>query len=278
MVFKNYLTTPSGRYCEIEELPNKVYFILVKYLQAQDYKKFFSVLNESIKKDINDFDDFDIVDKVYIYIAQCMYSIRGTLEVNNKQLGSQEVQLGLILNNIESSYPLNKTVDYKLSDNFVLNFGYPKNFVFDGEMPLIDYYSGLIGFNGKVLNDEEKKQLKQKLGTKHETFIESHLRQNFEVDFDLLHGVPMNSLKMNLFGESMIVNVISFYRMPLDSYYQLMYAVIKHLRMSYSDFMNISQVEATILLKHVAEENKALSEGAKKGDITTIGRAMNDEF
>jgi len=61
--------------------------------------------------------------------------------------------------------------------------------------------------------------LKQKLGTKHETFIESHLRQNFEVDFDLLHGVPMNSLKMNLFGESMIVNVISFYRMPLDSYY-----------------------------------------------------------
>lgn len=278
MVFKNYLTTPSGRYCEIEELPNKVYFILVKYLQAQDYKKFFSILDEVIKKDIPDFDDFDVVDKVYVYIAQCMYSVRGTLEVNNNQLGSQEVNMSLILNNIETSYPLNKTVDYKLSDNFVLNFGYPKNFIFEGEIPIIDYYSGLIGFNGKVLSNEEKKQLKEKLGTKHKTFIDSYLREKFHVEFDLLYGVPMNSLKMNLFGESMMANVISFYKMQLDAFYQLMYAVIKHLRMSYSDFMKISQVEATILLKHVADENKAMSESAKKGDITTIGRAMSDEF
>jgi hypothetical protein len=86
-----------------------------------------------------------------------MYSIRGTLEVNNAQLGSQEVNMSLILNNIETSYPLNKTVDYKLSDNFILNFGYPKNFIFEGDMPIIDYYSGLIGFNGKVLSNEEKK-------------------------------------------------------------------------------------------------------------------------
>lgn len=278
MVFKNYLTTPSGRYCEIEELSNKVYFILVKYLQAQDYKKFFSILNEVIKKDIPDFDDFDIVDKVYVYIAQCMYSVRGTLEVNNTQLGPQEVQMGLILNNIETSYPINKIVDYKISDNFVLNFSYPKNFMFEGEMPIIDYYSGLIGFNGKVLSKEEKEQLKEKLGTKHKTFIDTHLRNNFYVDFDLLHGVPMNSLKMNLFGESMLANVIAFYRMPLDSFYHLMYAVIKHLRMSYSDFMKISQVEATILLKHVSDENKAMNESVKKGDITTIGRVMSDEF
>ena len=88
----------------------------------------------------------------------------------------------------------------------------------------------------------------------------------------------MNSMKMNLFGESLIINVISFYKIPLDSFYQLMYAVIKHLRMSYSDFMKISQIEATILLKHVAEENKAINESAKKGDIATIGRAMSDEF
>lgn len=278
MVFKNYLTTPSGRYCEIEELPNKVYFILVKYLQAQDYKKFFSILNETIKKDIPNFDDFDIVDKVYVYVAQCMYSIRGSIDVNNNQIGSQEVQLGLILNNIETSYPLNKTVDYKLSDNFILNFGNPKNFIFDGDIPIIDYYSGLIGFNGNFLTEDEKEQLKTKLGTKHKTFIESHLRENFRIEFDMLYGVPMNSLKMNLFGESMVANVIAFYRMPLESFYQLMYAVIKHLRMSYSDFMNISQIESTILLKHVAEENKAMSEGAQRGDITTIGRAMSDEF
>ena len=120
--------------------------------------------------------------------------------------------------------------------------------------------------------------MKDKLGTKHKTFIESHLREKFKIEFDLFHGVPMNSMKMNLFGESMIANVIAFYRMPLESFYQLMYAVIKHLRMSYSDFMKISQIEATILLKHVAEENKAMTDGAKNGDMTTIGRVMSDDF
>jgi hypothetical protein len=35
-----------------------------------------------------DFDDFDIIEKCYIWIAMCMYSIRSTIEVTNKQLGS----------------------------------------------------------------------------------------------------------------------------------------------------------------------------------------------
>lgn len=278
MVFKNYLTTPSGKFCEIEDISNQEYFILVKYLQAEDYKNFFSVLNQIVIKNIPDFNNFDIVEKAYIYIAMCMYSIRATLDVNNSQIGSQEVSLGLILNNIESSYPIKRTADYKLSDNFILNFGFPKDFVFDGELPIIDYYSGLIGFNGNVLSDQEKEQLKNKLGTKNKTFIESYLREKFNIEFDLLYGVPMNQLKMNLLGESIIANVIAFYRMPLESFYHSMYAVIRHLRMSYSDFMKITQVETTILLKHVAEENKKMTDGAKKGDMTMIGRAMNDEF
>jgi hypothetical protein len=31
-------------------------------------------------------------------------------------------------------------------------------------------------------------------------------------------------------------------------------------------------------LKHVAEENKSMTDGAKNGDIATIGRVMSDEF
>lgn len=109
-------------------------------------------------------------------------------------------------------------------------------------------------------------------------FIESTLRDSYDVNFDLFDGVMMNSYKMNLLSEQMIGNVISFYRMDLEYYYHMMYAIIKHLRMSYSDFMKITNIETTILLKHVAEENKSMSENAKKGDIGTIGRAMSDEF
>jgi hypothetical protein len=53
-----------------------------------------------------------------------------------------------------------------------------------------------------------------------------------------------------------------------------MYAVIRHLRMSYSDFMKISQVESTILLKHVAHENTVQEENVENCDTQTIGRVV----
>jgi hypothetical protein len=78
-----------------------------------------------------------------------MYSIRSTIEVLSPNLGPQEIPIVLILNNIESQYIANKTLDYQLSDNFVLTFAYPKSFSFDSGLPIIDYYSGLIKINGE---------------------------------------------------------------------------------------------------------------------------------
>jgi hypothetical protein len=46
-------------------------------------------LNEVVKRSIPDFEDFDIVDKAYVYIAMCMYSIRPVISVNNSAIGSQ---------------------------------------------------------------------------------------------------------------------------------------------------------------------------------------------
>ena len=59
-------------------------------------------------------------------------------------------------------------------------------------------------------------------------------------DCDVFSGVQMNSLNMNIASESLIANVIGFYKMNLESFYQIMYAVIRHIRMSYSDFMKIT--------------------------------------
>jgi hypothetical protein len=87
MVYKNYLTTPSGRYCEISELVNADYLILIKYLQAEHFSAFFKCLTEIVKRDLPDFDDYDIVEKCYIYFAYCMYSIRATITVHNMHLG-----------------------------------------------------------------------------------------------------------------------------------------------------------------------------------------------
>ena len=276
MIYKNYLTTPSGRYCQLQDICNEEYMILVKYIQAEDYENFYKCLIEITKRDIPDFDDFDLVEKCYIWISMCMYSIRSIIEVTNKHLGSQEVKISDILNNIESQYKPNVTVEYKLNDNFTLGFGYPKSFSFQNNSPIIDFYSGLETLNNQQLSSEQKESLKNALPTKYMASIESFLRDKFRCEIDLLHGVPMNSLTINVMGEGILANIISFYRMSLDVFYQIMYAVIRHLRMSYSDFMKISQVESTILLKHVANENATQEENVENGNIQTIGRMIQN--
>lgn len=277
MTYKNYLTTPSGRFCEVSDVTNGDYVVLIKYLQGQNYAKFFEAFNEVIRRDLPDFDSYDVVEKCYIYLAYCMYSIRSNITVNNKHLGDQEVDLSIVLNNIESSYNNGRVESYEICDNFVLKFGYPKNFYFTNDAPVVDYYSGLIGFNDTVMDEEQKVLLKDKLGTKTMSFIDDFLREKFNEEVDLFHGVPMNSMKIKLLSESMVANVVGVVRMPLESFYQILYASIKHLRMSYSDFMKISQVEATILLNHVAEENKKMMEESGSGSIGTIGRMIENE-
>lgn len=278
MIYKNYLTTPTGRYCQIRDISNEDYIILVKYLQAEDYQRFYEGLSEIAMRDIPDFDDCDIVEKCYIWLAMCMYSVRSTVEVICPNLGPQEIHIGLILNNIESQYIANKTLDYQLSDNFVLTFAYPKSFSFDSGLPIIDYYSGLIKINGELVTEEQKNVLREKLPTKHISFIEGMMREGFRCEIDLFHGVPMNSMKVNAFGEGLIANVSGFYKMPLDVYYKLMYAVIRHLRMSYTDFMKISHNESNILLKCVADENKQDKEETNKGGVQTIGQMIQKHY
>ena len=277
MIFKNYLTTPSGKYCTIQEISNRDYLIILKYLQGEDYKNFFECITEMAKRDIPDFDNFDIVEKCYIWIAMCMYSIRPTIEVTNKMLGNQEVTIGQILNNIESQYVPVRNIEYNIGKNYVLSFGYPTSFSIDGELPIIDFYSGLKKINGEDVTQEQKDILKTKLPTKHISFIEQTLRQGFENEIDLLHEVPMNSMKINSFSEALLANVISFYKMPLDVFYHVTYAAIRHLRMSYSDFMKISHVEASILLKCVIEENRKEQEEAN-GDNTSVNKLIQNHY
>ena len=116
--------------------------------------------------------------------------------------------------------------------------------------------------------------LKDKLGTKTLAFIEDNLRDKFKMECDLLHGVPMNEININIVSEAMLWNVINFYRMSLDNFYHVMYVVIKHLRMSYSDFMKVSQVETNILLACAMEENKKVNDN--NSGIPTIGRVMDE--
>jgi hypothetical protein len=48
---------------------------------------FFECLDKLIERDLKDFNDYDLIEKYYIYLAHCMYSIRGSINVNNHVIG-----------------------------------------------------------------------------------------------------------------------------------------------------------------------------------------------
>lgn len=270
MEYYNFLTTPSGRYCEVRDITNEEYLVMVKFIESENYKGFYQCLDEIVKKNIPDFDSFNIIDKCYVYIAMCMYSVRATITVNNKQIGEQLVTLSLILNNIESSYQ-EKWFEYEIKKGAILTFSYPTSFSIEDNMPVIDWFSGFKKFNDIEVTDEMRDKLKSNLKAKDLMAIEQIARETFDIEVDLFQGVPMNEMKMNLCSESFMLNALFFFKYPLQAFYAEMYSCCKHLKMSFNDFMKRSHVEIDVFLSFAKKENE---EYAKK-DSSGMGRMAN---
>lgn len=267
MDYYNFLTTPTGRYCEVKEILNKDYLVLVKFIESENYKAFFEALNEIVLTNIPNFEEFDIIEKCYVYMAMCMYYVRGTIEITNRQIGSQPVSLAIIINNIENAYA-EKTFEYEIKQGAVLTVGIPTNFVIEDNVPVIDWFSGVKLYNGQPLSKEQIEVLRQMLKTKDLLAIEELAKERLSIDCDLFQGVPMNELKMNICSESLILNAMFFYRYSLEGFYAEMYACCKHLKMSFRDFMERTHVETEMFLSFAKRENE---EYAKK-DKTGLGR------
>lgn len=274
MEYYNFLTTPSGRYCEVQDITNEEYLVMVKFIESENYKAFFQCVNEIVIKNIPDFASFNIVDKCYVYMAMCMYSIKGSISINNSQLGEQVVPIALILNNIEEVFH-DLTYVYELKKGVELHFKLPTDFEIEDKLPVIDWFSGLYKMNDRELTKEQVNLLKKTLKTKDLLVIEDEIRERFFVEVDLFKGVPMNEMKMGICSESMILNTLFFFKYPLQGFYAEMYSCCKHLKMSFSDFMKRSHVETDIFLQFAKQENEEFS----KKDKTGMGRmqqVLND--
>ena len=264
MEYYNFLTTPSGRYCEVRDITNEEYLVMVKFIESENYKAFFQCLDEIVIKNIPDFDSFNIIDKCYVYLAMCMYSVRGSITVNNKQLGEQLIQLALIINNIESEYK-EKEFQYEIKKGAVLTFGYPTSFSIEENLPVIDWFSGFKKFNGIEVTAEMRDKLKSNLKAKDLMAIEYQSREEFNIEVDLFSGVPMNSMKVMLCSESLLLNALFFYKYSLQTFYAEMYSCCKHLKMSFDDFMKRNHVEIEIFLGFAKKENEEMIKKDKSG-------------
>lgn len=265
--YYNFLTTPTGRYCELNEISNNEYLILLKFLQSGNTKGFFNYLDKKISESIYDFQDFNIIEKIYVYLVACMYSIRSSVKTMNKFIGDQDVPLTLILNNIEKAY-VDKEIICKITENISITFGIPKLFNFDDEGNVeIDFLSNVKTVNGQKISKEDCEKLLSILKTKHLAQIETTIKNNLSEKFDIFEGVKMNSLVMPLYDNNLIMNVSNIFKMNLKSFYEMLYLCIHHVKMDYECFMKSTFVETDIILKicmkEKHEEQKRLNEGVE---------------
>lgn len=93
MEYHNFLTTPSGKYCTLHEITNAEYLVIVKFLESDNKEEALRVLDSHIKETVSDFDDFDIIDKAYVYMAFIFYNIRGYIQYKNNKLGNQRIPI-----------------------------------------------------------------------------------------------------------------------------------------------------------------------------------------
>lgn len=146
MRYYNYLTTPSGKNCSLFEISNKDYLVLLKFLNGENFKGFFTFLNSLISESIPDFDSFDICDKAYVYIAFYYYSIKSQISIKAEKFDAVDVPLTIILNSIEENYKKeHKNISFFKWDN--CEVGYPTQLDISENSINIDYSSCLCSIS-----------------------------------------------------------------------------------------------------------------------------------
>ena len=79
------------------EITNENYHVINKFAEARDYQNFYKCLNELIEESIPDFDNFSLVDKLYVYLAYCFYSIHPSIQLSTNEISGNEILISTIL-------------------------------------------------------------------------------------------------------------------------------------------------------------------------------------
>lgn len=269
--FYNYLTTPSGRYCTLNEITNEKYLTLNKFGESMNIQGFFDTLNFYIKETIPDFDDFNVVDKAYIYIAYQLYSIKPSIKMMdavNKGVET-EVQIASILNIIEEQYD---DIEYvcKINDKMSLMIGIPSRVKFELENIEIDYLSGI---KSVTMNDEEYKlssserdELIDKLPQRVLMDIQQNARLKISKKAKLLF--VKEGGEIDLFSSDLFMLVFSMMKESLESFYWRLFVSVQYIKLSHDGFMRMSPLETQLLINNyqqIQEENRKSQQRSSSG-------------
>ena len=273
--YYNYLTIPSGKGFNLKELKNKEYLVLLKFLNGENYKGFYEALDSLIKESIVDFDEFNLCDKAYIYIAYFYYSINSTLTIKGDKVDSVEIPLTILLDSLENSFIKNK-VSFTIN-NWEASVYYPKYLLFDTNDTIsIDKFSGLSEIaNNNISNNTHLEQLRAVMPTKYINEIEYYVDKHFNTPVVICEDSPNTSkLTDTLLSPSLFYSIAYMYKELLDNFYDMQYIVAHYIRVSIDSLLEMTPVETNILYKNFIRDKERQNEKSKSSGSS--GLRLND--
>lgn len=244
LVYSNYITTPSGKQCDLREIKNEEYFVLLKFTQAKNYSGFYHALDSIIQDTVPDFQDLNIIDKAYVYLAICLYSVHNTIVTENTILGPIELSLVVLLDAIENTYSkLKESFTLELSPTIKAELSLPTKLDISHTEINIDYSTGLTKMRDIVFTSaKEKSQFVSQIDPKIAIKLEKEIRKEFSIRCNLFNDLNVDLIKPDIF-----YIIMQIFSEKMDDYYELLYYCFEYLKWSFDTFKQFTPLETRIL-------------------------------
>lgn len=273
MEYYNYLTTPSGKLCNLNELKNKDYLILQKFLNGENYEGFYKKLDDLISVSIPDFNEYDICDKAYIYIAYYFYSVKTTIPLNSTQYNNIEVPISNILESIEENY-INKIIEINLFNDYNCHISYPTNLSLYNNNIAIDYSTCIKKINNEILSKEEKEKIYPLLPVKVVNHVEVMAKKYFNNKIIITTKIgDIEEIEEELLSPSLFYVICQIYKESLESFYNMLYLICHYIKIDWKSIMDLTPIEMLIIynnfIKDKEKQNRDMQERQNKNVLNT---------
>ena len=273
--YYNYLSTPSGLECNLKEMTNREYLILLKFLNGENYKGFYGALDSLLRQSITNFDSMNLIDKAYIYIANYYYSVKSDIAVKGEIVDTVDLPLIIFLNELEESY--NKELMNHNVMNFKCLLHYPTQLLFDSNDNIdIDFSSSIRQVGNEVLNLEQSKTLAKMLPLKYLNEIIAKIKEKYNTQISISKGIKgVKEMKDNLLNSSIFYSIAYIYKDSLENFYNMQYMITHYIRVDWQSLLNMTPVELSILYKNFIEDKERQNESAKNNNRTGVLNSLD---
>lgn len=271
----NYLTVPSGGKYQLKELKTADYIIILKYLNAENFKGFYKCLDNIIKVTIPNFSEFNIIDKAYTYIAYFYYSVKPVLTIKASNGFEDYLELATLLDSIEELFHPAE-IKTKIANYPDCLISWPSDFdLSDENIISIDKTSILKTINGVPLDKEKRTILAEHLQAADFNILNDLYEKNFNITLSLFQNTSIKEQFKKCHLTDLFYIITNIYKEGLENYYKLIYMLIHYGRLSYSDILLMSPAELSIYYNNFVEDKEKQKESSS---FSTADPNINDEL